>query len=91
MIESLAFITYPVKDIDVSRRFYEDVLGLRRARSYHDDWFEYEVDDLDAEVTRLHGLGVPFKRAIRESAVCRYAILLDPDGSEVMIHRRKTI
>ena len=117
MIESLAFITYPVKDIDVSRRFYEDVLGLRRARSYHDDWFEYdlgdttfaitsadaerpipvqrgfiafEVDDLDAEVTRLHGLGVPFKRAIRESAVCRYAIVLDPDGSEAMIHRRKT-
>lgn len=117
MIESLAFITYPVKDISVSRRFYEEVLGLRLARSYKDDWFEYdlgdttfgitsfdadhpvpvqgaliafEVDDLDVEVARLRGLGVPFKREIRESAVCRYAIVLDPDGSEVMIHRRKS-
>jgi len=116
MIESLAFITYPVKDIAVARRFYEGILGLKLARSYHEDWFEYdlgdttfaitsadpehaspvtgaliafEVDDLDAEVARLHDLGVPFRREMRESAVCRYAIVFDPDGAEVMIHRRK--
>jgi catechol 2,3-dioxygenase-like lactoylglutathione lyase family enzyme len=116
MIEGLAFITYPVRDITVARRFYEGILGLKLARSYHEDWFEYdlgdttfaitsadaehtapvrgaliafEVADLDAEVVRLHQLGVPFRREIRESAVCRYAIVLDPDGSEVMIHRRK--
>jgi catechol 2,3-dioxygenase-like lactoylglutathione lyase family enzyme len=116
MIEGLAFITYAVKDIAASRRFYEDILGLKLARSYHGDWFEYdlaettfaitavdsehpapvrgalvafEVSDLDEEVSRLCGLGVRFKREIRESAVCRYAIVLDPDGTEVMIHRRK--
>ena len=48
-----------------------------------------EVNDLEAEVARLHSLRVPFKREIRESAVCRYAIILDPDGSEILIHRRK--
>ena len=116
MIEGLAFITYAVKDISTSRQFYEDILGLKLARSYHDDWFEYdlgdttfaitavdaehpapvrgalvafEVGDLDAEVSRLRGLGVLFKREIRESTVCRYAIVFDPDGTEVIIHRRK--
>jgi catechol 2,3-dioxygenase-like lactoylglutathione lyase family enzyme len=118
MIESLAFITYVVKDLAVSRRFYEETLGLKLARSFKDDWFEYdlgdttfaitsedaehpapvrgafiglEVDDLNAEVARLKRLGVPFKREIKESDVCRYAIVLDPDGSEVMIHRRKQL
>lgn len=117
MIESLAFIAYSVKDITASRRFYEEVLGLKAARSSHDQWFEYdlgestfaitsthiehsppvrgalvgfEVSDLDAEVLRLRRLGVPFKRdEVRETAMCRYVIVFDPDGTEVLIHRRK--
>ena len=117
MIESIAFIAYAVKDIAASRRFYEDILGLKLAWSSHDEWFEYdlgdttfaitsthiehsppvrgalvgfEVSDLDGEVSRLRRLGVPFKREeIRETAVCRYAIVFDPDGTEVLIHRRK--
>jgi catechol 2,3-dioxygenase-like lactoylglutathione lyase family enzyme len=118
MIESIAFIAYAVKDIAASRRFYEDILGLKLAWSSHDEWFEYdlgdttfaitsthiehsppvrgalvgfEVSDLDGEVSRLRRLGVPFKREeIRETAVCRYAIVFDPDGTEVLIHRRKS-
>ncbi len=117
MIESVAFITYAVRDIAVSRHFYEEILGLKLARSFRDDWFEYdlrdttfaitstgtghsppvrgalvgfEVSDLDAEVSRLRRLGVPFKREDGESAVCRYAIVFDPDGTEVLIHRRKS-
>jgi catechol 2,3-dioxygenase-like lactoylglutathione lyase family enzyme len=117
MIDSLAFIAYSVKDITASRRFYEEVLGLKLARSFHNEWFEYdlgdstfaitsadieyappirgalvgfEVSDLDAEISRLRRLGVPFKRdEVRETAVCRYVIVFDPDGTEVLIHRRK--
>ena len=53
MIESLAFITYAVKVIGVSRRFDEDVLGLRLARSYHDDWFEYDLGDTTFAITSV--------------------------------------
>jgi len=49
----------------------------------------FEVSDLDVEVTRLHKLGATFRREITETPVCRFAIVLDPDGSEVIIHRRK--
>ena len=51
MIESLAFITYPVKDIAVARRFYEGILGLKLARSYHEDWFEYDLGDTTFAIT----------------------------------------
>jgi catechol 2,3-dioxygenase-like lactoylglutathione lyase family enzyme len=117
MIKSLAFIAYSVKDVTASRRFYEEALGLKLARSFNDQWFEYdlgdstfaitsthieqsppirgalvgfEVSDLDAEVSRLRRFGVPFKRdEVSETAVCRYVIVFDPDGTEVLIHRRK--
>ena len=49
----------------------------------------FEVSDLDAEVARLHERGVKFRQEITETPVCRFAIVLDPDGSEVIIHKRK--
>ena len=49
----------------------------------------FEVSDLDAEVARLHGLAVPFRREITETPVCRFAIVLDPDANEIILHKRK--
>ena len=49
----------------------------------------FEVSDLDAEVARLEKWGANFRRGITETPVCRFAILLDPDGSEIIIHKRK--
>jgi predicted enzyme related to lactoylglutathione lyase len=49
----------------------------------------FEVSDLDADVARLQQRGATFRRGITETPVCRFAIILDPDGSEVIIHRRK--
>ena len=116
MIQSVAFIAYPVSDIAASRRFYEEVLGLKLTHEALGNWFEYdlgdttcaittadeenpvpvrgavvafEVSDLDAEVARLQKLGVRFRREIVETPVCRFAIILDPDGSEIILHRRK--
>jgi predicted enzyme related to lactoylglutathione lyase len=116
MIQSLAFIAYPVSDIAASRRFYEGVLGLKLTHEALGTWFEYdlgdttfaittadeehpvpvrgavvafEVSDLDAEVARLQKLGVRFRREITETPVCRFAIVLDPDGNEIILHRRK--
>ena len=50
----------------------------------------FEVSDLDAEVARLHKLGATFRQEITDTPVCRFATVLDPDGSEVIIHKRKT-
>lgn len=49
----------------------------------------FEVCDLDAEVARLCQCGANFRGGVIETPVCRLAIVLDPDGSEVIIHKRK--
>jgi predicted enzyme related to lactoylglutathione lyase len=48
----------------------------------------FKVSDLDAEVARLQKCGATFRRGMSETPVCRSAIVLDPDGSEVIIHKR---
>ena len=54
MIESIAFIAYAVRDIAASRRFYEDILGLKLAWSSHDEWFEYDLGDTTFAITSTH-------------------------------------
>jgi predicted enzyme related to lactoylglutathione lyase len=49
----------------------------------------FEADDLDAEVTRLKALGVKFSMDVMDTPVCRFAIICDPDGNKVMLHKRK--
>jgi predicted enzyme related to lactoylglutathione lyase len=49
----------------------------------------FEVDDLDAEVSRLKARGVRFSMEIMDAPVCRFAIACDPDGNKVMFHKRK--
>ena len=49
----------------------------------------FEVSDLDAEVERLQKRSARFRQGITETQVCRFAIVLDPDGSEVILHKRK--
>jgi predicted enzyme related to lactoylglutathione lyase len=48
------------------------------------------VDNLDAEIARLKSLGVKFSMDAMPTPVCNFAIILDPDGNRVMIHKRKT-
>jgi predicted enzyme related to lactoylglutathione lyase len=50
----------------------------------------FEVDNLDAEIARLKSLGVKFVMEPFESPVCRCAIISDPDGNKLMIHKRKS-
>ncbi len=51
----------------------------------------FEVSDLDADIARLHELGVKFRTEITETPVCRFAIILDPDGNEIILHKRKDL
>ena len=49
----------------------------------------FEVSDLDAEIERLQKRGAIFRGRITETPVCRFTTVLDPDGSEIIIHKRK--
>lgn len=49
----------------------------------------FEVTDLDAFVQRLKDQGVPIVRDILDTPVCRLAVIEDPDGNHVTIHKRK--
>jgi predicted enzyme related to lactoylglutathione lyase len=50
----------------------------------------FEVDDLQATVKKLKESGVRFDMEITETPVCHLAIVLDPDGSKILIHKRKS-
>ena len=45
MITSLAFVLYPVRDIDAARKFYEGALNLRLTHEFGGAWFEYDIGD----------------------------------------------
>jgi len=49
----------------------------------------FEVDDLDAETSRLKALGIIPAGAVTDTPVCRSLRLRDPDGNEVILHERK--
>ena len=49
----------------------------------------FEMEDFDAAIARLKAAGVKFCTEAFETPVCRMAIIKDPDGNALMIHRRK--
>ena len=49
----------------------------------------FEVDDLDAELSQLKSHGVQFAMEAMDSPICRFAIICDPDGNRILIHKRK--
>jgi predicted enzyme related to lactoylglutathione lyase len=49
-----------------------------------------EVDDLDAEMSRLKARGAKIHLEIMDTPVCRFAMICDPDGNKIMIHKRKS-
>ena len=48
----------------------------------------FEVDDLDASIARLKQREVKFVTEISSSPICRFAVVADPDGNAVIIHKR---
>jgi predicted enzyme related to lactoylglutathione lyase len=48
-----------------------------------------EVDDLDAQITRLKAAGVRFKAELIPSPVCRMSIILDSEGNSIILHELK--
>ena len=48
-----------------------------------------EVEDFDAAVAELKAKNIPVTFEPKETPVCHFAIVRDPDGNAVMIHHRK--
>jgi predicted enzyme related to lactoylglutathione lyase len=49
----------------------------------------FEVDDYDQTVATLKKQGIPFVVETLETPVCHLAVIHDPDGNSVVIHKRK--
>ena len=49
----------------------------------------FEVDDMDATIDKLKQSGAKFLFDKSETPVCWIAIVYDPDGNKVVIHKRK--
>jgi predicted enzyme related to lactoylglutathione lyase len=50
----------------------------------------FEVDDIDATVEKLKKSGTKFFMEKSETPICWMAIVHDPDGNKVVIHKRKS-
>jgi predicted enzyme related to lactoylglutathione lyase len=50
----------------------------------------FEVEDLDAEIAHLESTDVPLILPITETPLCRFAMISDPDGNKILIHKRKS-
>jgi predicted enzyme related to lactoylglutathione lyase len=48
----------------------------------------FEVEDLDAEIARLESKGVKFAMRATNLPTSRFAVIFDPDGNKIMIHKR---
>lgn len=47
-----------------------------------------EVDHFDTAIAELRAANVPFRLEPFESPVCHMAVISDPDGNSIVIHRR---
>lgn len=45
MIKKVAFIAHPTTDLDASRRFFSEVLGLKESARYGDHWAEFKTPE----------------------------------------------
>lgn len=48
-----------------------------------------EVEDFNAAVAQLKAHNIPFKMEPLETPVCHMAMISDPDGNTICIHKRK--
>ena len=69
MIKSIAFTAYPVSDVARSRRFYEDILGLKVSLNFQEAWVEYDIADgtfaisnmMEGSIPGAKGAGIAFE------------------------------
>lgn len=120
MIQEIAYVGYPTKNMKNARAFYEGVLGLvptdefgpvtdesefveysiggvTLSVAHVPDWnpskdgpsVAFEMIDLDEAIAKLKEQGVIFTMEKIETPSCHMAMILDPDGNSILVHKRK--
>jgi predicted enzyme related to lactoylglutathione lyase len=101
-IKNIAFVGIPVTDMKRAREFYEGVLGFGRGRhardwERRDQWkpsadrtsVAIEMENFDEAIKRLKDRHVRFAAEPFESPCCHMAVVQDPDGNKLIIHKLK--
>jgi catechol 2,3-dioxygenase-like lactoylglutathione lyase family enzyme len=57
-------------------------------RGPHDSGFALRVPDVHEARKELEGKGVQFNGDVLDSGVCHMAFFADPDGNQLILHRR---
>ena len=116
-VEHVDFWALPVTDMERSKAWYRDTLGLPLARDDqgfpefslgdngflyllsleavggafrgpHDAGFALRVPDVHEARKELEGRGVEFRGDTLDTGVCHMAFFADPDGNQMLLHRR---
>jgi len=116
-VERTDFIAVPVTDIERSKRFYGETLGLspvgdgggwpefqlgenvslylidpsnigQTFQGPHTAHIAMRVPNVDEALEELESRGVEFDRETVDTGVCHMAFFKDPDGNQLMLHRR---
>ena len=77
---------------------YEFGNGTFAIGCYGDAWkpsadgtlIAFEVENPDEVIARLKSQGVPVPLELMDTPVCRFAIICDPDGNRIMLHKRNS-
>ena len=116
IVERTDFIAVPVTDMERSKRFYGETLGLPAVdergfpeyqlgenvsvyllnmesigssfRGPHTAGFALRVPDVAETRKELEAKGVEFHGETLDTGVCHMAFFRDPDGNEMVLHRR---
>ena len=116
-VEHVDFWAVPVTDMERSKGWYRDTLGLPLSRDDqgfpefelgdngflyllsleaiggafrgpHDAGFALRVPDVHEARKELEGRGVAFNGDTLDTGVCHMAFFADPDGNQMLLHRR---
>lgn len=85
-----------ISDPDAKWIEYEVGNGTFGIGDYGDTWrpssggtmAAFETDDVDALMARVKESGAKVVMELMNSPVCRFGIVLDPDGNSLMLHKR---
>jgi predicted enzyme related to lactoylglutathione lyase len=101
-IKEIGFVAIPVTDMKRARSFYEEVIGLKVSdEMMGGKWIEYAVGDDTLAIANVSdtwtpsdqgtgaALEVRFAAEPFETPCCHMAIVQDPDGNKLMIHKLK--
>ncbi len=88
-------VTYHYRDVWVEYDIGGSTFAISTSETGHTPGVKgavvaFEVSDFDAFIHKLKERAVVFVAEAFETAVCRMAVVEDPDGNHITIHKLKT-